>query len=120
MSDYKPIHKETYVPFVFNEEEKTVIKDENITKLMDFLFYYLLTDNNPRLKISLLCYASGYDVGSILNCSHTQRSISKALNVNHRQYNAMLRTIEKEFNLKNYNTEKPLDFKETLKKSNKI
>lgn len=120
MSDYKPIHKETYVPFVFNEEEQTVIRDCNITKLMDFLFYYLLTDRNPRLKIALLCYASGFDVGRILDCSNTQRDISKKLNVNHRQFNAMLKTIEIEFGLKNHNVEKPSDFKETLKKTNKV
>ena len=73
---------EPCVPFVFKEQEETVVRDSNISKLMDFLVYYILPDSNPRLKIALLTYAAGYDVGRILGCENTQRDISKVLNVN--------------------------------------
>ncbi len=103
MSQNQPIHYEQPVPFVFHEETPSVADDTNISKLMDFLVYYILPDSNPRLKIALMCYASGYDVGRILNCDNTQRSISKKLNVNHRQFSNMLKNIEKEFGLKAVN-----------------
>jgi hypothetical protein len=119
MSQYHPIKQESYVPFVFQEEEVSIVRDDNMHKLLDFLVYYILPDNNPRLKIALICFASGYDVGRILNCDNTQRSISKVLNVNHRQFSNMLKNIEKEFGLNNINSDKPSDANETYKKTNK-
>ena len=104
MSQYEPIHShEQPVPFVFHEEEPTVVNDNNISKLMDFLVYYILPDSNPRLKIALMTYAAGYDVGRVLGCNNTQRDIAKTLNVNHRQFSNMLKDIEKDFGLKAIN-----------------
>lgn len=121
MSQYKPIQHEQSEPFVFYEEHQNpIIKDENITKLLDFVVYYLLTDSNPRLKLALFGFAAGYDIGRILGVDNTQRAISKKLGVNHRQFSNMLKKIEEEFDLHCINTDKPFNSKEIYKQTNKI
>ena len=121
MSQYKPIQHEQSEPFVFYEEHvDPVVNDDNISKLLDFIVYYLLTDSNPRLKLALFGFAAGYDVGRILGVDNTQRSISKKLGVNHRQFSNMLKGIEKEFGLRSCNTDKPYNSKEIYKQTNKI
>ena len=100
MSQHKPTYtQEPCVPFVFYEESQTLVKDENITKLLDFLLYYIIPDNNPRLKLVLICFSCGLDVGKILGCENTQRDISKKLNINHRQFSNMLISVCEEFNI---------------------
>ena len=70
------------IPFQYpTEESGSVVIDDNIRGLLDFLFYYVLTAKSPRLTLSVLGFAAGYDIGSLYNCDNTGRSISKALGI---------------------------------------
>ncbi len=102
-SHNKPLYHEQCTPFVFNEAEPTLIQDENITKLLDFMLFYLMPDKNPRAKLAALCFASGMNVGSIFGCDNTQTAISTSLNISRLYFHKLLTQVERDFGLKNIN-----------------
>ena len=87
-------------PFVYpNDDEPTVVQDDGIRKLLDWLVYYVLTAKNPILCLSAVAYSSGYDLGYIFNCPNTARGISKSLGVCHVQFHKEIQKIGKELQL---------------------
>lgn len=91
---------EPAVPFVYPDEQlPSVVTDDNIRKLLDFITYYVLTSKNPQTTLIALCYAAGYNIGGIYQCPNTVRGISKAIGITHVVLHKELKTISNELQL---------------------
>lgn len=92
---------EPAVPFQYPDEQiPSVVNDDNIRKLLDFITFYVLTSKSPQTTLIALCYAAGYDVGSLYQCPNTVRGISKAIGITHVVLHKELKTIQNELQLK--------------------
>lgn len=90
------------VEFVYpNEDIPTVVKDDNIRKLLDWIVYYVLTSRNPTLTLIATTYASGYNIGSIYGVPNTIRSIAKSIGVTHVNLSKEIKKVTKELQFYN-------------------
>jgi len=88
------------VPFEYpNEETSTVVQDDNIRRLLDFITYYVLTCKDPRTTLIALCYSSGYDVGQLYHCNNTVRSIATANGMSHYKLHQAIQQIGRDLQL---------------------
>jgi len=93
-------YTEPSVPFVYpSEETSSIIADEKILPLLNFLYCYVLTSKNVQTTLAALCYASGFDVGDLYGCNNTARSISKAMGICHIQMHKELLEISSSLGL---------------------
>ena len=101
MDDYPLPQVEPAVQFVYPEEgTPTVVDDTRIRALLDFITFYVLTSKSPQTTLIALCYAAGYDIGSLYQCPNTIRGISKAIGITHVVLHKELKNISNELQLK--------------------
>lgn len=81
------------------EQPETVVQDDRIRELLDFLCYYVLTSRNPQTTLIALLYNSGYDIGDLYHTNNTIRSIAKATGITNVVLHRETKIIQNELNL---------------------
>ena len=82
-----------------NEDERTVVDDTNIRRLLDFLCHYVLCSRNPTMTLIATVYVAGFNVGDVYNCDNTVRSIARSTGLVHVQLSKEIKRVQEELGM---------------------